>query len=104
MTDLKHETKSYTVIGHQCQYGLTTEVDGEKRLVKKPTKFLTSSWFVARALNKMCQGGHLHFTRMEGRAAEAAKSPDKLGMTVSSWRESWTGSALSPPPGASGPR
>ena len=78
MTKLKEETRAYTSVGQQCQFGLTTEVDGEKAPVKKPTQFLTSSWFIASALNRQCKQQHKHFSLMEGRAARAAVYPEPL--------------------------
>ena len=62
----------------QCMFGLVTEVRGETRPAKKPTSFLTNSWCVAKELDRRCDGGHEHFSLMEGRAKKAAIYPKPL--------------------------
>ena len=82
LVELKQKTRACTVLSHQCQFGVTTVVDGERGLVKKPTKFLTSSWCIAKSLYKLCSGGHRHHSIMEGRAAKAAEYPEKLSRAM----------------------
>ena len=66
----------------QCAYGLTTEVEGEERLAKKPIGFLTNSWCVARELDRKCDNYHAHFSLMESRSSQAAAYPPGLYQAV----------------------
>ena len=61
----------------QCQYGLVTTVKGETRPARKPTAFISNSWFVSNELTMRCSGDHEHFSLMEGRAKAAQEYPDK---------------------------
>ena len=69
------------VQGHMCQFGMTSRVghqDGPTGPVKKPTGFMTSSWWIRQELGKKCDGSHDHVPLMEGRAAGAAIYPQGL--------------------------
>ena len=66
----------------QCAFGLTTKVEGEERLVKKPIGFLTNSWCVARDLDRKCDISHAHFSLMESRSSQAAAYPPGLCQAV----------------------
>ena len=66
----------------QCEFGLSTTVNGEERLAKKPTSFATNSWCIAKELNRKCSGEHLHFSLMESRAAKAQEYPPEFCKAV----------------------
>ena len=69
-----------SAVGDQCQYE-AADKDGDP--IKKPTKFMTSSLEVCKALNHKCDGScprHVH--PMEGRARDATIYPKKLCRTV----------------------
>ena len=72
----------YKVSCDQCQYGLETSVKGESRPARKPTAFMSNSWFVTNELTRKCDGSHAHFSLMEGRAKKAEQYPDGLCKAV----------------------
>ena len=76
--NLAKEQGVIRVKADQCMYGLETEVKGETRPVRKRTGFLTNSVCVADELSRRCDGSHLYFTLMEGRAAKAEEYPPDL--------------------------
>ena len=66
------------VIADQCQYGLTTEVRGEKMPARKRTRFMSNAGEVLAQLNKKCDGTHTHEPLLNNRAGPAAIYPDGL--------------------------
>jgi hypothetical protein len=68
------------VVGHQCQYGLTTTAaDGTPAPAKKPTRFMSTSPAILEALSRKCPGGHVHAPLLGGtRARDAAVYPPAL--------------------------
>ena len=82
--NLKTIAKLHTLPGVEkiradmCAFGLKTKIGNEERLARKPTCFMTNSWCVARELDRRCDGKHLHFSLMEGRAKQAAIYPRQL--------------------------
>ena len=69
-----------SVVGDQCQYGLTTRGPGGRPMpAKKPTRFMSSSPAVLEALCRRCDGSHQHqVLEGSGRAAAAARYPAAL--------------------------
>ena len=69
-----------SVIGDQCQYGLTSRGPGGKPMpAKKPTRFMSSAPAVLEALCRRCDGSHQHqVLEGSGRAAAAARYPAAL--------------------------
>ena len=68
------------VVADRCMYGLKTRgsADGEELPAKKPTRFVSNSWFFAQELSTRCDKSHVHQQLMGGRAAVAAEYPDEL--------------------------
>ena len=68
------------VRGDQCMFGLTTRGASadEKRLAKKPTKFMSSSPHMVRQLEKKCDRSNSHQILEGARCADAAFYPIKL--------------------------
>ena len=69
------------VQGHMCLLRMTTHIDtkeGKRRLVKKPSGFMSRSRCVRNELNKKCTGGHAHVSLVGGRAAGAQVYPQAL--------------------------
>ena len=51
------------VHGHMCQFGMTSHIDqrdGPVGPVKKPTGFMTSSYWIRQQLGRRCDGSHDH--------------------------------------------
>ena len=69
-----------TSVVDQCMYGLVTHgaVKGELLPAKKPTRFMSNSWYVLEELSHRCDKSHTHQPLMGGRAAKAAEYPDDL--------------------------
>ena len=82
MPSLHGLPEAIKVNADQCAYGLTTEVEGEERLAKKPLGFSTKSWCVARELDRKCDNYHAHFSLMESRSSQAAAYPPGLYQAV----------------------
>ena len=61
----------HKVTADQCEYSLVTTVKGETRPARKPTSFLSNSWYIANELTRRCKEYHKHFSLMEGRAKAA---------------------------------
>ena len=67
------------VVSDQCMYGLKTPGQNGKLVpAKKPTKWATSSIYMANRLSTRCDGSHKHQHLMSGRAAAAAYYPAGL--------------------------
>ena len=66
----------HCVVAHQCMYGLTTpDGAGGELPALKPTRFMTSSKFMADRLSNRCDKSHKHQQLVGGRCAEAAYYP-----------------------------
>ncbi len=65
------------VVAHQCEFGLETSAEGGGRApAQKPTRFMSSSPAILKALSRRCQGGHAHAPLLGGtRASDAAGYP-----------------------------
>ena len=60
---------------------MDTHIDhkgGQKRLVKKPTGFMSSSRYIIQELDRKCTGDHDHVPLVGGRAAGATIYPQAL--------------------------
>lgn len=52
-----------------CRFGMTREeLGGAMTVVKKPTRFVTTSWGIADELGRRHEGGHVHRHLVAGRA------------------------------------
>ena len=65
------------VTANPCMYGLETpsSVDGPPAPAMKPTRFLTSSIYMARRLQKRCDHNHVHQQLVGGSCKDAAYYP-----------------------------
>jgi hypothetical protein len=66
------------VVGHLCQYGLTTKAGESRAPALKPTRFLSSAEEVLKLLGKRCPRDHKHQRLAQGRAHDAAIYPPEL--------------------------
>ena len=69
------------VTADQCMFGLKTEGHSKNSVMpaKKPTKFMTNSWCIAKELDRRCDGSHVHQALLGGsRASSAAIYPEEL--------------------------
>ena len=65
----------------QCIFGFKSWGGNSHQLVpaKKPTKFMTNSWCIAKELDRRCDGSHVHQALLGGsRASNAAIYPEEL--------------------------
>ena len=62
----------------QCQYGLTTNVRGEKKPARKRTRFMSNACEVLAQLGRQCDGSHKHEPLLNNRAGAAAIYPEGL--------------------------
>ena len=76
--EIENMEGTWKVSADQCEYGLVTSIKGETRPARKPTSFMTNSWYIANELTRRCSGKHQHFSLMEGRAKAAEEYPDGL--------------------------
>ena len=68
-----------TVVGDQCQFGLTTyDQQGKKTPARKRTRFMSNCPEILQELGKMCPGKHVHQPLIQGRARAASIYPDGL--------------------------
>ena len=73
---LLQHPKVHTATSDQCMYGLTTiGHDGELQRAKKPTKWMTSSPWMAKRLSTRCTKDHIHQPLLGGRARAAETYP-----------------------------
>lgn len=71
------------MVSHQCEYGLfSTSSDGEMRLSKKPTRWLSNSPFMLERLKRRCSGQHEHQQLTGGRARHAETYPPDLILEI----------------------
>jgi hypothetical protein len=78
MTELRKRKGVSEVVGHLCQYGLTTRSGSGQAPALKPTRFLSSAEEVLKHLGKRCDGVHEHQRLSQGRARDAAIYPPEL--------------------------
>ena len=77
--DLLNHKDVDSVTSHQCEYGLMSpDSNGVLQLVKKPTRWMSSSPRMLARLAKRCSGTHSHQQLVGGRAANSAFYPVKL--------------------------
>ena len=68
-----------TTVGHMCRCDMKVDDElGVKKLVMKPTRWLSSSEAMLRRLSSKCQRDHEHGSLLNGKAAQAAVYPDRL--------------------------
>ena len=68
-----------TTITDQCMFGLRTwGVDGTPMPAKKKTRFMSSATEILSAINRTCDGTHVHQQLLDGRAGYAAIYPPAL--------------------------
>ena len=70
----------YVVKTDQCMFGLTTRGHrrGDVSVARKPTKFMTNSYSIARELERTCDGTHSHQPLLDGRAKASERYPPAL--------------------------
>ena len=62
-----------SVVAHQCRFGqMSPDREGKMLLVKKPTRFASTSPQMRERLGKTCTGDHEHQVLEGGSAAKAA--------------------------------
>jgi hypothetical protein len=78
MARLREKKGVGEVVGHLCQYGLTTKSGGGQAPAMKPTRFLSSAEEVLKLLGKRCPREHTHQRLAQGRTRDAAVYPPEL--------------------------
>jgi hypothetical protein len=78
MAELRKKKGVGEVVGHLCQYGLTTQAGGDKAPALKPTRFLSSAEEVLKLLGRKCTREHKHQRLAQGRTRDAAVYPPEL--------------------------
>jgi hypothetical protein len=78
MAKLRERKGVGEVVGHLCQYGLTTRAGTDRAPAMKPTRFLSSAAEVLKLLGKKCTREHTHQRLAQGRARDAAIYPPEL--------------------------
>jgi hypothetical protein len=78
MAKLRERKGVGEVVGHLCQYGLTTRAGTDRAPAMKPTRFLSSAPEVLKLLGKKCTREHTHQRLAQGRARDAAIYPPEL--------------------------
>lgn len=83
MQSLRQDSRITQIKADMCRFGMShTESDGEKILIKKPTRFMTNSRGIAHELDKRCEGGHAHCHLVTGRATGAEVYPEGLRRAI----------------------
>ena len=83
MMNLLQHPKVQSTVSHQCEYGLMSpDKHGVLQLVKKPTRWMSSSGAMVRRLSRRCSGNHVHRVLEGGRAAAAAFYPVELMLEI----------------------
>ena len=78
MQDLLKRETVCKVKGDMCSFGMYQDVNGERKLVKKPTGFMTNASELAKELAQECDGSHEHVNLLNGRARRAEVFPKML--------------------------
>ena len=73
-----------TTIGDMCMYGLVTPNKDRTGFLpaKKPTQFMSNSWYILKELGTRCDHSHEHQHLMGGRANKAAEYAYKLCLAI----------------------
>jgi hypothetical protein len=72
-----------TAVSDACVFGMTAvDSDGQERLVKKPTKWMSNAPRLLASLGYRCNGRHQHTPLLGGRAANAAIYPPELVLAI----------------------
>ena len=80
---LVNDSRVDTAVGYMCQYGMVVEDNpGIMRVVKKPTRWMSSSRAMLERLKMRCPGYHEHASLLNGRAKQAAIYPEKLCVDI----------------------
>ena len=82
MMKLRNCPAVHTVEAHMCAFGMRSKDKHGEGFAMNPTRFLTNSIEMAKALNRRCLGGHRHVHLMEGQVRAAAIYPKELCRTV----------------------
>ena len=70
------------VKGDMCAFGMYQDTEDGRKLVMKPTGFMTNAKELGRELNVQCDGQHKHVTLVNGRAKKAQVYPDELCFSI----------------------
>ena len=65
-----------------CAFGMYQDTEEGRKLVLKPTGFMTNAKEIGNELNKRCEGNHSHVTLVNGRAKKAQVYPDELCFVI----------------------
>ena len=76
--EIMNQEKVRVVRGDMCAFGMWQNTEEGKRLVMKPTGFMTNAEGIANELNTKCEGNHTHVKLLNGRAHRAEVYPDEL--------------------------
>ena len=68
--------------GDMCAFGMYQDTDGGRKLVLKPTGFMTNASEIGNELNKRCDGNHSYITVVNERAKKAQVYPDELRFDI----------------------
>ena len=72
-----------TTVSHMCRYDMQVyDKLGVKKLIKKQTRWFSSSDPMLRRLSSMCRRDHEHGSLLNGKAAQAAVYPDRLCVDI----------------------
>ena len=74
-----------TSVAGQFMYGLVTHgpLPGDEPMAaKKPTRFMSNSWYTLHELSTRCDRSHVHQELMGGRASKVAEYPDALCRSI----------------------
>jgi len=66
------------VRGDMCAFGMWQDTSEGRRLVMKPTGFMTNAQGIADRVGEVCSGEHSHVKLLNGRAHRAEVYPDEL--------------------------
>lgn len=83
ITAISNRNDVHTVVGHQCQYGLTTPgLDGHPTPALKQTRWMSNSHCMLARLDSRCPRDHRHQPLLGGRARDAHIYPDRLTLEI----------------------
>ena len=64
--------------GDMCACGMYQDTEEGRKLVMKPTGFMTNAKVLGEEPSKRCNGEHSHVTLVNGRAKKAQVYPDEF--------------------------
>ena len=77
--ELERDARVFCVVGPMCRFGMKQKDKQGAGFVRKETRWLTTSWYIAEALKGSCPGGHRHIRCWGGdRSVQAQVYPPKL--------------------------